>query len=213
MTIPLEKYLDQRERWPSSGRHILAGFDEETILVYQAYAPATGSFAVSHGRFGAGFSYNRMSWIKPNFLWMMYRSDWARSSGQETVLGIRLRRSFFDSLLEKAVPSSFDSNSFVTREEWKSAVARSEVRLQWDPDHSPDGAKEERKAIQLGLRGATLEAYGKREIVEIIDMTEFVQSQRINSVRERFGELIMPRERVYRPGEKAAARVGLSAEP
>jgi hypothetical protein len=213
MTIPAESYLDQKKRWPASGRHILAGFDEETILVYQAYSPATASFAVTHGRFGGGgFSYNRMSWIKPNFLWMMYRSDWARSLGQETVLGIRLRKSFFDSLLESAVPSSFDAGSFATHAEWKSAVAESEVRLQWDPDHAPNGDKEERKAIQLGLRGATLESYGKREIVEIIDMTEFVRSQRVNSVRERYAELITPSERVYRPGDRAAARIGLSVD-
>ena len=28
-----------------------------------------------------------------------------------------------------------------------------EVRLQWDPDHTPDGCKEKRRAIQLGLKG------------------------------------------------------------
>ena len=43
-------------------------------------------------------NYNRMSWIKPNFLWMMYRSNWGRSQGQEVVLAVRLKRSFFDSL-------------------------------------------------------------------------------------------------------------------
>lgn len=28
-----------------------------------------------------------------------------------------------------------------------------EVRLQWDPDHSPTYSKEVRRAIQLGLKG------------------------------------------------------------
>ena len=36
MTIPTEPYLEQQSRWPSSGRHILAHFDEKTIVVYQA---------------------------------------------------------------------------------------------------------------------------------------------------------------------------------
>jgi hypothetical protein len=31
-------------------------------------------------------------------------------------------------------------------------VARSEVRLQWNPDHDPTGNKLERRALQLGLR-------------------------------------------------------------
>lgn len=209
MAIPTERYLEQKQRWPSSGRHILACFDEETIMVYQAYSPPIGQFAARHGCFGGDFSYRRMSWIKPNFLWMMYRCNWGRSSGQEIVLAVRLRRAFFDSLLERAVPSSFNAALFATPEAWKSAVAQSEVRLQWDPDHLPNGDQEERRAIQLGLRGPTLEGYGKREVVEIIDMSEFVVSQRENVARERLAELMTPRERPYFPGDTAAARIGL----
>ncbi|MFT5999906.1 MAG: hypothetical protein ACI81P_002365 [Neolewinella sp.] len=32
---------------------------------------------------GPAFSYQRMSWIKPNFLWMMYRCGWAKKQDQE----------------------------------------------------------------------------------------------------------------------------------
>ena len=187
------------ESWPASGRHILAQFDDHTIVVYQAYSPLIGDYALKNGRFGDGFSYNRMSWIKPNFLWMMYRSNWGRSSGQEVVLGLRLKKSFFDSLLEQAVPSSFSPKEFDSYDAWKVAVEKSDVRLQWDPDHRPDGTKDERRAIQLGLRGATLEAYGKQEIIEIIDMREFVTSQRENAVSQRYDQLMTPMERVYRP--------------
>jgi hypothetical protein len=110
--IPTASYAEQSETWPSSGRHILAHFDDETIIVYQAYSPAIGRFAIEHGYFGGEFSYRRMSWIKTNFLWMMYRSDWGRSAGQEVVLAVRLRRSFFDSLLKRAVPSSYLATQF-----------------------------------------------------------------------------------------------------
>jgi hypothetical protein len=213
MKIPTERYLDQRKVWPSSGRHILAHFDAGTIIVYQAYSHAIGSFAALHGYFGGEFSYSRMSWIKPNFLWMMYRSNWGRSVGQEIVLAIRLRRTFFDSLLEQSVPSSFDQTNFTSQVDWKTAVGQSHVRVQWDPDHLPNGAKEERRAIQLGLRGATLEAYGTREIVEIIDMSDFVASHRDNAVSENFDKLITPAERVYRPlPEDVGQRIGLDAE-
>ena len=207
--LPRESYCKQKERWPHSGRHLLASYDDDTIVVYQAYSPAIGRFAVEHGFFGGDFSYRRMSWIKPNFLWMMYRSDWGRSLNQEVILGVRLRRSFFDSILEQAVPSSFTSALFATEEKWKSAVGQSEVRLQWDPDHSPSGEKVERRAIQLGLRGDMLDAYGKREIVEIIDMSEFVAAQRSNVNKERIGELMTPLERTYWPAESIAAKIGL----
>lgn len=199
INIPSENYLEQQQRWPQTGQHILAHFDEQTIVVYQAYSPAIGKFAAKHGYFGGEFSYNRMSWVKPNFLWMMYRSDWGRSHGQHVILGIRLKRSFFDSLLDKAVPSSFPAENFATQDEWKTAVESSDVRLQWDPDHLPNGDKCERRAIQLGMRGETLKAYGKQEILEIIDCSDFVAEQRQNVDSDRIAQLMTPIEHVYTP--------------
>jgi hypothetical protein len=61
MKLITEPYLAQQDRWPSSGRHILAQFDDESVIVYQAYRPAIGHFAARHGCFGGGFSLNRMS--------------------------------------------------------------------------------------------------------------------------------------------------------
>lgn len=64
----LEPYLTQKDRLPKSGRYIVAVYDDEFIVVYQAYRQAIGLFAAKHGYFGGEFSLNRMSWIKPNFL-------------------------------------------------------------------------------------------------------------------------------------------------
>ena len=202
MRLPTAPYVEQLKRWPETGRHILAQFDEETIIVYQAYCPEIGRFAVANGYFGGEFKYSRMSWIKPNFLWMMYRSQWGQSQGQKVVLAIRLKRQFFDSLLAQAVPSSFDATAFASQEEWSAAVAKSDVRLQWDPDHLPTGADCQRRAIQLGLRGSALEAYGKQEVVQIIDMSAFVAEQRANVSDWRDGKLVTPTEDVYVVGNK-----------
>src|SRR5262249_37499619 len=139
--------------------------------------------------------------IKPNFLWMMYRSDWGQADGQEMVLAIRLRRRFFDSLLARAVPSTFDAQLFAGQDAWAAAVAGADVRLQWDPDHLPTDEKCERRAIHLALRGAALEAYGKREIVQIIDMTAFVAEQRPNVHAWKTGRLMTPVEQVYVPAD------------
>jgi hypothetical protein len=43
-----EPYVRQVARWPESGRHILAQFDAEAVVVYQAYRPAIGHFAAQH---------------------------------------------------------------------------------------------------------------------------------------------------------------------
>jgi hypothetical protein len=201
-------YAEQMKRWPQTGQYILAHFDDETIIVYQAYRPSIGHFAVKNGFFGGDFKYSRMSWIKPNFFWMMYRSQWGQAQGQEVVLAVRLRRGFFDSLLAQAVPSSFDARGFASRDDWAAAVARSDVRLQWDPDHLPTGEKCERRAIQLGLRSAALEAYGKREIVQIIDMSSFVAEQRQNVQEWQNGTLTTPVEHVYIPADPIVAKIG-----
>ncbi|SFH58518.1 DUF4291 domain-containing protein [Planctomicrobium piriforme] len=212
MKLSVEAFADQNRRWPATGHQILAQFDEETIVVYQAYSEAIGRFAIQHGHFGGEFKYSRMSWVKPNFLWMMYRSNWGQSQGQEVVLGIRLRRTFFDSLLEQAVPSTFSPDRFREHAAWKEAVAQSDVRLQWDPDHLPTGDKCERRAIQLGLRGDALSAYGRSEIVEIIDMSPFVAKQRPLALKWETGELFTPTEHVYIPAsQKAAMNVGLES--
>src|SRR6266568_599892 len=96
MTIFTEPYWDQLRRWPDSGRHILAHFDASAIDVYQAYGPAIGQFAAKNQRFGGEFNLKRMSWIKPNFLWMMYRSGWGTKTGQEITLAVWLRRNSFE---------------------------------------------------------------------------------------------------------------------
>ena len=85
-----ELHSVQSARWPVQGEHVLAHFDADSIVVYQAYRPSTGRYAIEHGQLGGpDFSFNRMSWIKPNFLWMMHRSGWGTKPGQEVTLGLR----------------------------------------------------------------------------------------------------------------------------
>lgn len=212
MPLITEPYPDQLKLWPRDGRHILAQFDADTVIVYQAYRPAIGRFAAEHGSFGGDFSYSRMSWIKPNFLWMTFRSGWGTKADQEVTLALRLRRAFFDSLLAAAVPSSWDRGLFASEDDWAQAVARSSVRLQWDPDHHPSGAKLERRAIQLGLRGEALEAFGRRELVEVIDVSDYVAEQRARLLSGGASAIETPRERVYRPADPAVARRLVLAE-
>lgn len=194
---PLLPYSTQLERWPRSGRHVLAAWDDETVTVYQAYRPAIADWALEHGSFGGEFSYSRMSWVKPGFLWMMYRSGWATKEGQERVLAIRLARAGFDRILAQAVESSFRAESWASRDAWQHALATSEVRLQWDPDHDPYGNPCERRAIQLGLRGSVLALYGRDWLRGIEDVTGFVREQHAHVQRHDLDRLSLPEERVY----------------
>ena len=197
--IQLERYALQRERWPQTGRHILAHYDDESIVVYQAYRTAIANWAIENQKLGGpDFSFNRMSWIKPNFLWMMYRSGWGTKEGQERVIGLRLRREFFDRVVRSAVPSSHYPALHPSRDEWQAALKRSNVRLQWDPDHAPGGAPTERRAIQLGLRGEALLELAGAGLLEVIDMTAIVERGRAQVINRQLALLETPAESVYR---------------
>lgn len=212
MLLRTEPYRSQRARWPATGRHILAHYDATTVVVYQAYAPGIGRFAADHGWFGGSFSYDRMSWLKPNFLWMMYRSGWGTKRDQEVTLAVHLRREAFDAILGEAVHSTHVPEVYESEAAWKARVARSEVRLQWDPDHAPNGAKEERRAIQLGLRGEHLRRYGRAWIVAVEDVSGFVEEQRAHLHAGSLDDLVTPAEDVYPVADAAvAARLGVAA--
>jgi hypothetical protein len=200
----------QQSRWPRSGRHILAQFDEASVVVYQAYRPAIGHFAARHGYFGGEFSLSRMSWVKPNFLWMMYRSGWGTKPDQEVTLAVRLRREAFDTILREAVHSSLQPAVYRDEEQWRRAVALSSVRLQWDPDHGPSGQPLQRRAIQLGLRGDSLRRYAREWVLSIEDVSDFVSEQRKRVEERDYSRLLTPREDVYPVRDPAvAAKLGI----
>ncbi|MBC7921212.1 MAG: DUF4291 domain-containing protein [Ferruginibacter sp.] len=199
MTLKTEPYLLQRERLPpGSGSCIIAQYDDEWVVVYQAYKPSIAAWATQNGRLGGDdFSFNRMSWIKPNFLWMMFRSGWATKKDQESILAIRIARKNFECLLREAVHSSFIPAIYGDQETWKRALASSEVRLQWDPDHDPFGHPTERRAIQVGLKGSLLRSFATDWIVDVQDITPFVASQKKLLVSGQLPALQVPVEAVY----------------
>ena len=50
-TLILEPYLHQKKtHWPRDGRHILAQYDDQTVVVYQAFKYKIAKFAVENQR-------------------------------------------------------------------------------------------------------------------------------------------------------------------
>ena len=183
--------------WPKEGHHIMAQYDEDKIIVYQSYRPAIGNFAVKNQFFGGPFKYTRMTWVKPNFLWMMYRNGWGTKEGQEVVLAIHLKREAFERYLSQAVYSSFQSELYETYEDWQKAVQSSSIRLQWDPDHNPYGGKLERRAIQIGIRNEEIVRYAKEDIIKIEDISAYVNEQYQHVLNRELDKLELPEEKPY----------------
>jgi hypothetical protein len=151
---------------------IRARFDDSVIRVYQAFSPVIASPALATGRFVPPFSLSRMTWIKPSFNWMMYRSGYATKPGQETVLAIDVTRAGFDWALRHAVLSTRQAGIHSSDDEWRRLLAELPVRVQWDPERNwrlepIDGIR----AIQIGLSGEALARYVNDWIVRIEDVT------------------------------------------
>ena len=96
-------YSQIKHIWPPVGRHILARYDDSSVVVYQAFCPEIAKFACENGRFGGPkYSFERMTWIKTNFLWMMYRAGWATKKNQEHILAVTIKRHGFNEILRAA---------------------------------------------------------------------------------------------------------------
>lgn len=202
MNIKTKLYKEQLKEWPEKGHHILAQYDSEKVIVYQSYRPEIGNFAFQNQYFGGAFSVRRMTWVKPNFLWMMYRNGWGTKVGQEIVLAIHLKREAFERYLNQAVYSSFQNDIYASKEEWQAAVKSSNIRLQWDPDHDPYGNKLERRAIQIGIRNQEIVKYAKDDILEIEDISEFVKEQHRFVLNKELNKLLIPEEKSFIPINK-----------
>ncbi len=68
-------------------KEVFAQYDRRCLRVYQAYNPVIAKEAVALQTFGENFNVNRMTWIKPSFLWLMYRSNWGMYTGFRCIPG------------------------------------------------------------------------------------------------------------------------------
>jgi len=205
MNIKTKLYKEQLKDWPQTAYHIMAQFDDEKIIVYQSYRSEIGDFAAKNQYFGDAFSFNRMTWIKPNFLWMMYRNGWGTKEGQEIVLAIHLKREAFERYLNKAVYSSYQEDLYGDRDSWKLSLKNSNIRLQWDPDHNPYGDKIARRAIQIGIRNEEIKRYAKEDILAIENISPFVKEQHQFVLNNQLDKLIIPEEKPFFPKSKTTS--------
>lgn len=195
----------------SETRQILAQFDEQGIWVYQAFKPSIVRAALEKGTFGAGFSLERMTWIKPSFGWMLYRSGYATKSRQEAIAKVKLSHDGFRQILGQAVLTTYDPALHETEWDWHRALDASDVRVQWDPDRSLKLGRLERRAIQIGLRGAIVRRYVEDWIIGLEEVTELAQAVR-KAVEAKTDLPSVPEERLYAVDAVTTKRLGMASD-
>lgn len=195
-------------------REIRADFDRSTIVVYQAYNDAIADAAVKSQKLVPPFSLNRMTWIKPSFLWLMERSGWGTKSNQERILAVRITRAGWDLCLQEGVLTAFDSSIHGSADKWREEFQSAAVHVQWDPERSIHGKKLEHRAIQVGLSRSVIARYVNEWTREIKDLTQLTRKLRELRKAGKHSEAkrLLPPERVYKVDEQTGERLGLNTQ-
>jgi hypothetical protein len=187
------------ERKMTAQHEIRADFDKDTIVVYQAYNQDIALPAIKNNKFSDPFSFDRMTWIKPSFLWMMERSNWGQKTNQEYTLAIRIKRSAWESALSEAIITHYEKSLYANAEIWKELLENTRVHVQWEPERSIRGNKLEYRSIQVGISRHLIHEYNREWIVEIKDYTALVTRLRSLCEAGRFEKAkdLLPKEKIY----------------
>jgi hypothetical protein len=202
-----------RRSKPSARAHldVFADHDRDTVVVYQAYGDAIADPALAAGRFVAPFSVTRMTWIKPSFLWLMARSNWAQKRGQERILAVRMTRAGWESALAEAVLTHPEPGVHPDPGAWSRAFEQAHVHAQWDPERSLRGAKLPHRSLQIGLGRGRIETFVADWIVSLTDLTPKVRKMHaaLRAGRTDAARRQLPPERPYPLPQEIRRRLGM----
>ncbi|MFE6039281.1 DUF4291 domain-containing protein [Streptomyces sp. NPDC056452] len=187
---------------PVPQHEIRAQHTATTVTVYQAYPPAIGLPAARDGRFPAVWKRDRMTWIKPSFLWMMYRCGWATKEDQETVLAVEIAREGFDLALGGAELSHYVEGVHPDHATWRRNLRRAPARVQWDPERDLHLNRLPYRSLQLGLSGEASRRYADEWTVSIRDVTPLAREIHglVRAGQDDEATALLPRELPYSPG-------------
>ncbi|MFJ5776935.1 DUF4291 domain-containing protein [Streptomyces sp. NPDC093094] len=150
-----------------------------------------------------------LTWIKPSFLWIMYRCGWGTKEGQETVLAVEIARDGFEWALEHACLSHYVQELHADPAAWKRQLRAAPARVQWDPERDLHLRPLAHRSLQLGLSGEAAHRYADEWIVSVDDVTPLAHAVH-GHVRD--GDLdsarrLLPPERPYPVGDRGLAHL------
>jgi hypothetical protein len=218
----LQQQQRKFELLPDNVQVFSGEWDAEGVYVYQAFCDDIADWALAHQRFGGPkFNPTRMTWIKPSFAWVLYRSGYGKKPGQNRVLKVKVSHSALAELLSQC--KCVDTNK-ETRSKRSAEEGVGNGRVQWDPERdimSADGKEPRmmlrRRAIQIGLKGKLSELY-VNSAISIEDVTELShricqahRSKKKDAMADLEPEL--PEERPYMPLCSDHCLVGLGMLP
>ena len=157
----------------------------------------------------SGVCEHGLTWIKPSFLWMMYRCGWGAKEGQETVLAVEISREGFEWALRHACLSHYVPALHEDQAAWKRQLREAPARVQWDPERDLHHNPLPYRSLQLGLAGEAAARYADEWIVGIEDVTPLaVQIHQLVRAGDLEGAAgLLPEERPYPVEDDAPAHL------
>eukprot|EP00750_Incisomonas_marina_P000059 INCI1004.1.p1 GENE.INCI1004.1~~INCI1004.1.p1 ORF type:complete len:315 (-),score=60.83 INCI1004.1:199-1143(-) len=215
-------------RSKSSRVQIFEGeWDQEGVYFYQAFSDAIADYAVENQRFGGpDFQPDRMTWIKPSFAWVLYRSGYAAKHKQTRILKVKLSHRAVAEILSRCTCIEAGFRGAGTK------GACVDGRVQWDPARDIATADSKKKvprkmmskrAIQIGVR-RELSAFCVESALHIKDVTTLARSvglahraKKIRIAQDMMEKLQpqLPTERPYLPAcpDRVLRRLGMLPGP
>lgn len=157
--------LSNNDEEMETKQEFIGEYDETGVYVYQAYSNEIADYSIENQKLGGPtFNKERMTWIKPSFAWVLYRSGYATKHNQERILKIKIPHKSLADLLSNCVCKDHTSGTL--------------GRVQWDPARdlfTADGNEPRKllnkRAIQIGLKEILSENY-VNSIISIEDVTK-----------------------------------------
>ncbi|WP_299437513.1 DUF4291 domain-containing protein [uncultured Aquimarina sp.] len=192
-------------------QEIRADYNRETVTVYQAYGKSIALPAIKNNKFESPFSFNRMTWIKPSYLWLMERSNWGTKSNQEYILGIKIKRAHWEKALSIGVLTDPDKAIYKSGALWNKEFQNAKVHIQWDPERTLKGAKMQVRSIQVGIGRDLIKEYNEEWIQEITDLTPLTKKIRLLLKEGKYKEAkrLVPGEKIYEVPDDTKRRIGI----
>eukprot|EP01132_Coremiostelium_polycephalum_P002840 gene2840-3530_t len=198
--------MSKQEQGNIDKYQIRAIYNENTIRVYQAYNSEIAKSAVQNQTFvSPPWKSERTTWIKPSFLWMMYRSGWSRKDkNQERILAIDITIDGFEWILDNHILSSHIKTSDIEEEEQQQQQQQhSLIVVQWDPERTINlGARGDgMRSIQIGIKKGAVPKFVNEWIVSITDITDYCLSikHELDSGNVELAKSMLPKEELYIP--------------
>lgn len=190
-------------------REIRARYTNDTIVMYQAYSPQIAEPALKHQTFQPPFSFHRMTWIKPSFLWLMHRSNWGQKRNQTRTLAVHISRAGWDRALSLGVLTHPEPAVYSNSSDWDAQFKQAHVHIQWDTERSFRGAGLNHFSIQVGISRHLIRTLVDEWIVKIEDMSPTVAKVRnfIKSGKQKNAKRLLPNERLYPVEQSVAQRI------